>query len=99
MQAILNIIRVNFKDHFLATAPLGSKGSANKSGWMQNTDFVAFLQHFKDSVRPSKTAPVLLLLDNHISHLSIDGINLARESGIIMASFRPHCQMPLRPGI
>lgn len=78
-------------------APLGSSGSANKSGWMTETDFVLFLQHFIRFVHPSKDRKVLLLLDNHSSHLSIEGLDLAKEHGIIMLSFPPHCSHKLQP--
>jgi hypothetical protein len=35
--------RVHFKEYFLNSAPLGSAGSANKSGWMSTQDFVLFV--------------------------------------------------------
>jgi hypothetical protein len=38
--------RVHFKEYFLNGAPLGSVGSANKSGWMSDKDFVLFMKHF-----------------------------------------------------
>jgi hypothetical protein len=38
-----------------------------------------------------------LILDNHDSHLSLDGIELCRESGIIILSLPPHCSHKLQP--
>ncbi|XP_068213893.1 uncharacterized protein [Palaemon carinicauda] len=67
--------RVHFRDHFLINSPLGSSGAANPSGWMKESDFVGFLDHFVKHTKCSKERPVLLLLDNHESHLSIDGLN------------------------
>lgn len=53
--------------------------------------FVQFLKHFHDHIKSSKEKPYLLLLDNHRSHLSIEGLNFAKENGIVMLSFPPHC--------
>ncbi|CAI5686077.1 unnamed protein product [Oreochromis niloticus] len=89
--------RVHFRDHFLINGPPGSKGGANSSGWMKDTHFVDFLQHFNEHTKCSKEKPCLLLLDNHESHLSIDGLNYAKENGIIMLSFPPHCSHRLQP--
>jgi len=41
--------------------------------------------------------PVLLLLDNHESHLSVDGIQFAKDNGIHLLSFPPHCSHRLQP--
>ena len=46
---------------------------------------------FVEHVKPSKEDPVLLPLDNHASHLSIDVLNLAKGSGINILSFPAHC--------
>ncbi|XP_025192175.1 uncharacterized protein LOC112592366 [Melanaphis sacchari] len=89
--------RVHFKDHFIAKGPLGCAGSANPSGWMKETHFIDYLKHFVSHVRCSKTKPVLLLLDNHDSHLSIEGLNYSKENGITILSFPPHCSHKLQP--
>ncbi len=89
--------RVNFRDHFLINGPPGSKGGANSSGWMKDMHFVDFLKHFSEHTKCSKEKPCLLLLDNHESHLSVDGLNYAKENGIIMLSFPPHCSHRLQP--
>lgn len=81
--------RVPFKDHFLHDGPPGAVSTANKSGWMKEKDFLVFMHHFIAHVRPSKETPVLLLLGNHSSHLSIDVINAARDNCVVMLSFPP----------
>jgi hypothetical protein len=58
--------RVHFKEYFL-NALLGSAGSANKSGWMSDQDFVLFMKRFIQHVRLSKENEVILLLDNQCS--------------------------------
>jgi len=89
--------RVHYKDHFVANGPPGSNGSANPSGWMQEKDFILFLKHFHNHVKSTTERPVLLLLDNHGLHLSIEGLNFAKKSGIIMLFFPPHCSHKLQP--
>ena len=89
--------RVHYKEHFIRSAPPGSKGTAHRSGWMTDANFVKFLHHFVEHVKPSKEDPVLLLLDNHASHLSIDVLHLAKDSEIDMLSFPPHCSHKLQP--
>ncbi|XP_033760572.1 uncharacterized protein LOC117342503 [Pecten maximus] len=89
--------RVNYRDHFLIGAPAGSKGTAHPSGWMTADNFLLFLQHFVQHVKPTVNNPVLILLDNHVSHLSIDALDYAKENGIVMLSFPPHCSHRLQP--
>jgi len=61
------------------------------------TDFLLFMQHFVKHVRSSKDKKVLLLLDNHASHLSIKIIEFARDNGVVMLTFPPHCSHKLQP--
>lgn len=89
--------RVNYREHFVANGPSGSRGAANPSGWMQETHFLEFLKHFHNHTKSTREKPVLLLLDNHNSHLSIDGLNFAKSNGIVMLSFPPHCSHKLQP--
>ncbi|XP_047137495.1 uncharacterized protein LOC124814000 [Hydra vulgaris] len=89
--------RVNFRDHCLTSAPPGSDGDANPSGWMKEDTFCKFLTHFVKNARPSKEHPVLLLVDNHFSHLSLNALDYATANGIIMLSFPPHCTHKLQP--
>ena len=89
--------RVNFRDYFLNGGPTGCRGTANSSGWMHEDDFLEFLKHFTTNVKCSKQKPSLLLLDNHSSHLSIKGLDFAKENGVVMLSFPPHCSHKLQP--
>lgn len=89
--------RVRYQTHFLRDGPVGSVGTANKSGWMQEEDFLVFLQHFQRHTNCSLDHKVLLLLDNHASHVSIKCIDYCRDNGIVMLSFPPHCSHKLQP--
>jgi len=45
---------------------------AQQSGWMDSDLFVCWLQHFIKFVKPSRDQPVLLLLDGHGSHKTLE---------------------------
>ena len=45
----------------------------------------------------SKETPLILLCDNHESHISIDVLDYASANGIHMLSFPPHCSHKLQP--
>lgn len=89
--------RKNYHDHFIRDGPPGSIGAANGSGWMMVEEFYKFMEHFVAHAKPSKEHPVLLLLDNHDSHLAIKTINYAKDNGVVMLSFPPHCSHRLQP--
>ncbi|XP_053623521.1 uncharacterized protein LOC128682698 [Plodia interpunctella] len=89
--------RVHFKDHFVQCGPVGSDGDANPSGWMKEENFIKYARHFVKYVKPSKEKPVLLLLDNHESHLSIEVIDFFKNNGVTILSFPPHCSHKLQP--
>ena len=89
--------RVKYRDHFVNGGPTGSAGDANKSGWMSEETFLKYLHHFVEHVRPTKQSPVLLLLDNHESHLSLDVLDYASNNGVVMLSFPPHCSHKMQP--
>ena len=89
--------RVYYKDSMLNGAPPGSKGVAHPSGWMNAYLFEEFMRHFVSHVNCSVTSPVLLLLDNHDSHVSLPSITFAKENGVVMLTFPPHCSHKLQP--
>ncbi|XP_046903843.1 uncharacterized protein LOC124485966 [Hypomesus transpacificus] len=64
---------------------------------MQDVNFLAFLQHFARHTRVNLESKVLLLLDNHWSHLSLAAIDFCRSNGIVLLSFPPHCSHRLQP--
>lgn len=82
---------------FLDNVSSGTVGYANDSGWMSQPEFVRYIRHFVKSVRPSMDRPVLLLLDNHTSHLSVEALDIAAANGVHILSFPPHCSHKLQP--
>ncbi|KAJ4430901.1 hypothetical protein ANN_19493, partial [Periplaneta americana] len=89
--------RKNFKDHFIIDGPPGCIGAANPSGWVTKQEFLRFMEHFVNHTRCSKERPVLVVLDNHISHLSIAVLNFCKVNGVVLLSFPPHTSHKLQP--
>ncbi len=89
--------RKQYKDHFVRDGPVGCLGVANPSGWTNAVHFLEFMRHFVKHAKPTKDKPVLLLLDNHDSHLAIEVLNYAKENGVVLLSFPPHCSHKLQP--
>ncbi|XP_055910754.1 uncharacterized protein LOC129945119 [Eupeodes corollae] len=91
--------RARFHDHMLKGAPNGSIELANSptNGWMTSQLFVKVLDHLQKYSRSTTNDPILLLLDNHESHCSIDAIKFCRENGIVLLTFPPHCTHKLQP--
>ncbi|CAG4983519.1 unnamed protein product [Parnassius apollo] len=83
--------RMKYRDYFVRDGPPGCIGAGNSSGWMTGGEFKTFMKHFIDNVKPSPSNPVLLLLDNHSSHLDIEVVVTAKENNVVLLSFPPHC--------
>ena len=88
---------VNFKEHFIRDGPNGCIGAAHPSGWMTAPNFLKFMEHLVHHTCCTPERPVLLLLDNHESHISVDVLDYAKNNGVVMLSFPPHCSHKLQP--
>ena len=89
--------RVNYREHFIRDGPAGCVGAATPSGCMNEEIFLKFVQHFVNFVRCTPQKPVLLILDNHESHLSIPVIDFCKGNGVVLLSFPPHCSHRMQP--
>lgn len=89
--------RKRYKDIFLNGAPSESLGLVSQTGWMTADIFLEVVKHFQKYSRCTAANPVLLLLDNHESHISLDIILFCRENGIVLLTFPPHCSHRLQP--
>lgn len=89
--------RKYFKEHFITDGPPGCIGAANPSGWVTSEEFLIFMKHFVSHTRCTKQQPVLVILDNHTSHMSINVINYCRENGVVLLSIPPHTSHRLQP--
>lgn len=89
--------RKRFRNELLVGAPPDSDGFCNESGWMNNATFIKYLQHFTKHTRPSKEDQILLIVDNHASHISLEAVDFCRDNGIVLLSLPPHCTHRVQP--
>lgn len=89
--------RKKMQSSYLYNATPSAVGFANGSGWMTSNDFVKFMHHFIKFAHASIENPLLLLLDNHRSHVNIEVIDIAITHGITILTLPPHCTHKLQP--
>lgn len=71
--------------------------AVSESGWINENLFVDWLHHFISFAKPTKENSILLILDNHESHVSLDCYLLCRQSGIVLLSLPPHTSHRIQP--
>ncbi len=85
------------KLELLDGAPPGSVMYNTETGYSNGDIFLKWLQHFKNFVHPTENNCILLLLDNHVSHISLAAIDYCRDNFIIMLTIPPHSSQKLQP--
>lgn len=69
-----------------------------QSGWITSEIFVQWFQHFiRSYAKPTAESPVLLIMDNHEAHISLQIIKLAKENHVILLTLPPHTSHKLQP--
>ena len=81
----------------LEGAPVSTLGLATATGWMNAKLFPQVLAHFIKHIGCSNEKTARLLMDNHDSHCSLEVVDLARENGLTIVTFPPHCSHRLQP--
>nr|XP_023020863.1 uncharacterized protein LOC111509369 [Leptinotarsa decemlineata] len=71
--------------------------TVSDSGWINESIFIDYLRHFISFAKPTKEDPVLLILDNHESHISLGAYELYREHGLHVLSLPPHVSHKMQP--
>jgi hypothetical protein len=67
-------------------------------GWMTSELCIQVMKHFIHHTNSSKkNVQVCYYFDNHDCHMSIEVIYLARQNGVIIVTFPPHCINKLQP--
>ncbi|CAH2000311.1 unnamed protein product [Acanthoscelides obtectus] len=66
--------RKRMKAELLDGAPPASIGMVSDTSYINSELFLNWLGHFKDHTRPTKEHPILLVLDNHVSHCTIGAV-------------------------
>lgn len=86
------------KAHFLNGAPAGAQGVATRTGYMNSELFVhSYLPFFAEQTRCSTECKVLLILDNHSSHISLEAVEFCRSVGIVLLTLPPHTSHRMQP--
>lgn len=67
------------------------------SGWINEDLFLGWLEHFNNHAKPSENEPVLLILDNHASHISLAIHEYCKTNHIHMLSLPPHTSHRMQP--
>lgn len=89
--------RINFKDCMTTGVSEGVLGLASGNGWMKNDKFIRVLEHFIHHARPTSNKPVILILDNHRSHLSVEALEFAKEKHVHVLTLPPHTSNKTQP--
>lgn len=79
--------------------PPGTRYSMSNSGWMEEANFAEwFRKLFLPAVADMKlTGPVILFVDGHQSHCTLQVVEEARDHGICLYTFPPHTTHLLQP--
>lgn len=89
--------RKRMRDELMIGAPPDAVGFVHKSGWMTTEVFITYLKHLCAHARPSVQDPIVLIVDNHASHISLDAVDFCRENAITLLSLPPHSTHRMQP--
>jgi len=78
------------REWLLDGAPTGCQASCTDNGWIKGVTFLQWLQFVVEQVRLTATREVLLVLDNHESHIYIKALDFAVGNNVLFLSFAPH---------
>lgn len=89
--------RVRMNPQLEKNGPNGAVYCCSKNGWSNEGIFFQWLKHFQSKTNSDPENRVLLILDNHNSHISYEIYNFCRDKGILMLSLPPHTSHKLQP--
>lgn len=78
------------KIEFLNGTPPETLGMLSDSGYINSDLFIEWLDHFKQHTKPSLDSPVLLILNNHSSHVNLKTVSFCMDNFIHLLSIPPH---------
>ena len=89
--------RQRFTELLLKGSPPGTIGAVSSNGWIDSELFLKWLNHFVMFTKPSPQQKVILIVDGHASHKSLDVVEYASEQGVVMISLPPHTTHRMQP--
>jgi len=81
----------------MAETPSGSVGYPSASAWVTSELFVKWLEHFIGFAKPTVDKKVILLLDGHASHKTLEAVELCRDNGVVFICLPPHTIHQMQP--
>lgn len=85
------------QEWLLDWASTGFQASCTDNGWIKGETFLQWLQFFVELVCPNATRKVLLVLNNHTSHIYIKALDFAVENNALFMSFASHMIHTVQP--
>ena len=76
--------------HISTGGPVDAIYHRSSNGWINENLFLVWLQHYQIYAKSSKDEPCLLILDHHVSHISLESYESCKEHGTVMLSLPPH---------
>ncbi|CAG7669233.1 unnamed protein product [Allacma fusca] len=77
--------------------PQGSEYIRTSRGWSTTESFIKWLKHFRRHATRNPGTHVLLILDNHGSHISYDVVKYCRKNAIELLTLPPHSSHKMQP--
>lgn len=77
--------------------PSGAFYSCSDKGWITEDLFLQYLEHFQKFVKASQEDPVLLIMDNHSTHSTLEAYKFCKANGVILLSIPPHTSHKIQP--
>lgn len=83
--------RKRFKKEIITGAPARTLGLAHESGWMTGLLFLQVIETFVQHMQALKSNEVLLIEDNHKSHVMSEVTSYAKDNRVIVLTIPSHC--------
>ncbi|KYN12413.1 hypothetical protein ALC57_15418 [Trachymyrmex cornetzi] len=96
-QLMTVIYQKKYKSEFCDRALSYTLGKVSDSGFINSELFINWLKDFTKYMKPSQDRPILLILDNYISHCSLSAVDYCQKNGITLLSLPPHSSHKLQP--
>ena len=87
----------NVNQQWCQNGPIGAIYKCSNNGWINSHLFVDWLQNLFVVQTANLPKPILLIMDNLSSHISIESIELAQKHQIILLCLPPNCTHALQP--
>lgn len=89
--------RKRMAPHLTKNGPPGAVYMCSDNGWITEEIFVKWLKHFQNFVKATLDDPVLLAIDNHSTHCTLETYNYCKENGILILTIPPHTSHRIQP--